>query len=104
MRESESRCVVCGKAGAVEQRVMSGASIGHAHEGPCFALLWESFFMRETGAASHETEELAWRWRQRRADVEQRPFVVPRPRSPAETELDKLIAANGWSDVARELE
>lgn len=103
------RCAVCGVEGAREltnsRSPENGGpeSLGHAHDGECVALLWEDYFIRAIGGDAHEHAEVLWRWQRKAAQVAGRPFATPPPKSPAEQEMEFVVAVNGWDDVAREL-
>ncbi len=97
------RCAVCGLDGAKKLTTVGGEHLGHAHDGECLGLLWESHFLRVTGGLEHEHAEVLWKWQRRRAQVEGRPFTEPCPTSPAEDEIDRWIESNGLADVAKEL-
>lgn len=98
------RCAVCSTEGARELRTAGGESLGHAHDGECLALLWESHFLRVNDGAEWEHAEVLWRWQRKAAQVAGRLFAEPRPTSPAEDEIDAALAVRGLTFVARELE
>lgn len=97
------RCAVCGLEGAVALKVHSGELVGHAHEGECATLLWESHALPRLGAEPWEYAEHQWRWRRHDAHVNRRPFTEPPPKSPGELACEREIERLGWADVAREV-
>lgn len=101
-----NHCAVCGESGA--QAWSAGTPeksihIGIAHDGECFALLWEAFWLEQTKAHAHSIETVTWKWQRRRAAVRGVPFEVPRPLSPVEEKLLEQIDRLGLEDLAREL-
>ena len=100
------RCAVCGSDGGAPVVLFSGANLGAACPGTeCAGLLWESHFVATTEPGDADAAALVlWMWQRRRAQVQGRPFMTPAPKSKAERELDRAIAARGWTETARELE
>lgn len=98
-----TRCAVCGKDGAKEWSSSSLTVFGRAHEGICFALLWESHYVAATGGSEHDHAFVLWQWQRRRAEVEGRLFTEPPPLSPADEETNAELERLGLCDVAKEL-
>jgi hypothetical protein len=99
-----ARCAVCGSPEAPRLATVRGEYLGSACRGECEALLWESHFLRVTGAPEWEHAEVLWRWKRRAAEVRGESFDEFQPQSPAEAALDRVIAGRGWNVAARELE
>lgn len=92
-----SRCAVCGVSSSAvsEQVTLGGTRYGMACPGECQGLLWESHFVRATGAKPYECALVLWGWRKRRCEVEGKPFNEEPPKSPAEKSSERWASSFG---------
>jgi hypothetical protein len=80
-----------------------GSEYGPSHDGTCGVLAWEAYFNIATRAPADEVANTQWAIRRYRAEVQGWQFDEPQPKSRAELELEDVIEARGWTDVAKEL-
>lgn len=85
------KCVVCGSSKAIEMRTHSDEVVGVACRGECAGLMWEAFFLGRHGTAT-ERAEVAWRWRRLRAELDERLFSEPCPKTPGELACDRWVS------------